>query len=67
MVDSSNSHLSSSLLWQQVINYVAKHIDIKLYVLKEKVRNHIESIEQVLVDPLTKGYGFMGKTMIYGQ
>jgi hypothetical protein len=55
MVDSSNNHLSSSLLWQQVIKWAAKHIDIKLYVLKEKVRNHIESIEQVLADPLTKG------------
>jgi hypothetical protein len=54
MVDSSNNHLSNSLLWQQV-KYAAKHIDIKLYVVKEKVRNHIKSIEQVLVVLLIKG------------
>jgi hypothetical protein len=54
MVDNSNNHLSSSLLWQQV-KWAAKHIDIKLYVVKEKIRNHIEIIEQVLADPLTKG------------
>jgi hypothetical protein len=54
MVNSSNNHLRSWLLWQQV-KCVAKHIDIKLYVLKEKVWNHIESIKQVLADPLTKG------------
>jgi hypothetical protein len=44
MVNSSNNHLSSSLLWQQV-NCATKHIDIKLYIVKEKIRNHIESIE----------------------
>jgi hypothetical protein len=54
MVDNSNNHLSSSLLWQQV-KYAAKHIDIKLYVVKEKVQNYIKSIKQVLADPLTKG------------
>jgi hypothetical protein len=54
MVNNNINHLSSSLLWQQV-KCAAKHIDIKLYVVKEIVRNHNESIEQVLVDPLTKG------------
>jgi hypothetical protein len=54
MVDSNNNHLSTSLLWQQV-KCAAKHIDIKLYVVKEKIRIHIEIIEQVLMDPLTKG------------
>ena len=38
----------------------AKHIDIKYYVVKDKVWNHIISlehisIEKMLVDPLTKG------------
>ena len=38
----------------------AKHIDIKYYIVKDKVRDHIISlehirIEQMLVDPLTKG------------
>jgi hypothetical protein len=78
MVNSSNNHLSSSLLWQRV-KCVAKHIDIKLYVVKEKVQNHIESIEQVLADPLIKGLppiafrehtvdmGLREKPMISGQ
>jgi hypothetical protein len=59
MEDNSNCHLSGWLIWQWV-KYAAKHIDIKSYVVKEKVQNHIESIEhirneQVLADPLTKG------------
>jgi hypothetical protein len=59
MVDNSSNLSNSSLLWQRV-NYAAKHIDTKLYVVKEKVQNYIKSIEhisnkQVLVDPLTKG------------
>jgi hypothetical protein len=54
MVDSSNNHLNSLLLWQQV-KCAAKYIYIKLYVVKERVQNHIESIEQLLADPLTKG------------
>jgi len=38
----------------------AKHNDIKSYIVKEKIQNHIESIEpistkQVLADPLNKG------------
>ena len=38
----------------------AKHIDIKYYVVRDKVRDHIISlehirIEKMLVDPLTKG------------
>ena len=38
----------------------AKHIDIKYYVVKDKVRGHIISlehisIEKMLTDPLTKG------------
>ena len=38
---------------------VAKHIDIKYYVVKDKVRNHIISLEhirteKILVDPLIK-------------
>ena len=38
---------------------VAKHIDIKYYVMKDKVRDHIINlehirIEKMLVDPLTK-------------
>ena len=38
----------------------AKHIDIKYYVMKDKVRDHIISlehirIEKMLVDLLTKG------------
>ena len=37
-----------------------KHIDIKYYVVKDKVRGHIISLdhirtEKMLVDPLTKG------------
>ena len=32
----------------------AKHNDIKSYIVKEKIQNHIESIE-VLADPLNKG------------
>ena len=54
MVDNSNNHLSISLLGQRV-NCAAKQIDIELYVVKEIVRNHTESIEQVLAFPLTKG------------
>jgi hypothetical protein len=55
----SYPELSISLLWEQV-KCAAKHIDIKRYIVKEKVQNHTESIErirtkQVLVDPLTKG------------
>ena len=38
----------------------AKHIDIKYYVVKDKVRNQVISLEHIrtemmLVDPLTKG------------
>ena len=38
----------------------AKHIDIKYYVVKNKIRDHITSLEHIrtekmLVDPLTKG------------
>ena len=38
----------------------AKHIDIKFYVVKDKVRNHSISLEYIstkkmLVDPLIKG------------
>ena len=38
----------------------AKHIDIKYYVVKDKVRNHIICLEHIstenmLADPLTKG------------
>jgi hypothetical protein len=38
----------------------AKHIDIKYYIVKDKVRDHIInlehiSIEKMLTDPLTKG------------
>ena len=38
----------------------AKHIDIKYYVVKDKVRDHVISLEHIstekmLVDPLTKG------------
>ena len=38
----------------------AKHIDTKYYVMKDKVRDHVISlehicIEKMLVDPLTKG------------
>ena len=38
----------------------AKHIDIKYYVVKDKVRDHVISlehisIEKMLADPLTKG------------
>jgi len=41
MVDKSNDHLSILFLWQRV-KCAAKHIDNKLYVIKEKVRNHVE-------------------------
>jgi hypothetical protein len=59
MVDNNSNHSNSSLLWRRV-KCAAKHIDTKLCVVKEKVQNHIKSIEhisnrQVLVDPLTKG------------
>jgi hypothetical protein len=38
----------------------AKHIDIKYYIVKDKVRDHIISLEHIstekmLMDPLTKG------------
>ena len=38
----------------------AKHIDIKYYIVKDKVRDHIISLEhirteKILTDPLTKG------------
>jgi hypothetical protein len=38
----------------------AKHIDIKYYVVKDKVRDHIINLEhtstdKMLTDPLTKG------------
>ena len=38
----------------------AKHIDMKYYVVKDKVRDHIISLEHIstekmLADPLTKG------------
>ena len=41
----------------------AKHIDIKFYVVKDKVRDHIISLEYIrtekmLADPLTKGLPF---------
>ena len=41
-------------------NGAAKHIDIKYYVVKDKVRDHIISLEHIrtekmLADPLTKG------------
>ena len=41
-------------------NGAAKHIDIKYYIVKDKVRDHIISLEHVstekmLADPLTKG------------
>ena len=55
----------------------AKHIDIKRYIVKEKIQNHIESIEristkQVLADPLTKAYRPMclentQSTWVYGR
>jgi hypothetical protein len=37
-----------------------KHIDIKYYIMKDKVRDHVISLEHIsteklLVDPLTKG------------
>ena len=37
-----------------------KHIDIKYYVVKDKIQNHIISLkhistEKILADPLTKG------------
>ena len=37
-----------------------KHIDIKYYVVKDKVRNHVISLEHIstekmLADPLSKG------------
>jgi hypothetical protein len=40
-------------------NGAAKHIDIKYYVVKDKVRDHVISLEHIstknmLVDPLTK-------------
>ena len=39
----------------------AKHIDIKYYVMKDNVQDHIISLEHIitekmLVDPLTKAY-----------
>ena len=39
----------------------AKHIDIKYYVVKDKVRDHVISLERIstkkmLADPLTKAY-----------
>ena len=38
----------------------AKHIDIKYYIVKDKIRDHINSFERIrtekmLADPLTKG------------
>ena len=38
----------------------AKHIDIKYYVVKDKVQDHVRSLEHIstekmLADPLTKG------------
>jgi hypothetical protein len=55
MVYISNNHLSIWLIWRWV-KCATKHIDTKLYIVKEIVRNHIKSIEQVLTDPLTKDY-----------
>jgi hypothetical protein len=59
MVDNNNDHSSNSLLWQRV-KCAAKHVDTKLYVVKENVYNYIKSIEhisneQVRANPLTKG------------
>ena len=59
MVHNSNNHLSCSLLRQRV-KCDARHIDIKVYVVEKKVRNHNQSIEhksnkKVLADLLTKG------------
>jgi hypothetical protein len=39
---------------------IAKHIDIKYYIVKDKIRDHIISLEHIstekmLADPLTKG------------
>jgi hypothetical protein len=58
-VDNSNNHSNSSLQWQRV-KCAAKHIDTKLYVVKEKVQKPIKSIEhisnrQVIADSLIKG------------
>ena len=41
-------------------NGIAKHIDIKFYVVKEKIQNHSITLEhistkKILADPLTKG------------
>jgi hypothetical protein len=60
MVDNSNNHLKETLLRQRV-KCAAKHIDIELYVVKEKIRNHNESVEpisikQMVTDPFTKAY-----------
>jgi hypothetical protein len=49
MVDNSNNHISNLLLRQQV-KCAAKHIDTKLYVVKEKVQNHYESIEHISIE-----------------
>jgi hypothetical protein len=54
MVVNNNNHLIILLLRQQV-KCAAKHIDIKLYIVKEIVRNCNESIERVFADPLIKG------------
>jgi hypothetical protein len=42
------------------VKCAAKHIESELYVAKEKIQNHFDSIEhrsteQVLADPLTRG------------
>ena len=75
MVDNSDNHLNSLLLWQRV-KCGAKHTDTKLYVAKEKVRNHIEmdcefKWQKVFVNPLTKGlppsvYREYTVDMVYG-
>ena len=55
-----NNNLTVQYAHNNKSSGAAKHIDIKYYVVKDKVRDHVISlehisIEKMLADPLTKG------------
>ena len=55
-----NNNLAVQYAHNNKSSGAAKHIDIKYYVVKDKVRDHVISLEHIstekmLTDPLTKG------------
>jgi hypothetical protein len=55
-----NNNLAVQYVHNNKSSGAAKHIDIKYYVVKDKVQDHVISLEHIstekmLADPLTKG------------